>query len=87
MSSSSIRRTVRLRREAWGFMVGSAFFALGAVPWYADAVGPVWGSATFFVGSIFFTFAGLLQLLLSGRLLAHQQLLPLSYVALQQFGT
>lgn len=48
-------------------MVGSAFFALGAVPWYAQAVGPVWGSLTFFVGSIFFTLAGLIQLLLSGR--------------------
>ena len=33
-------RSVRLRREAWGFMVGSAFFAVGSVPWYAHAVGP-----------------------------------------------
>ncbi|MEU1970470.1 hypothetical protein ABZ477_02340 [Microbacterium sp. NPDC019599] len=67
MATSPASRTLRLRREAWGFMVGSAFFALGAVPWYASAVGPVWGSLTFFVGSIFFTFAGLIQLLLSGR--------------------
>jgi hypothetical protein len=48
-------------------MVGSTLFALGAVPWYADAVGPLWDSLTFFVGSIFFTSAGFIQLLLSGR--------------------
>ncbi len=32
-------RRVRLRREAWGFAIGSMFFALGAVPFYAEAVG------------------------------------------------
>ncbi|QIG41303.1 hypothetical protein G5T42_14925 [Microbacterium sp. 4R-513] len=48
-------------------MIGSACFAIGAVPAYANAVGPVWGSATFFVGSIFFTLAALIQLALSGR--------------------
>jgi len=60
-------RTTRLRREAWGFMIGSACFAVGAIPAYADAVGVVWGSATFFVGSIFFTLAAFIQLALSGR--------------------
>lgn len=59
--------TLRLRREAWGFAVGSVFFAVGAVPAYADAVGPVWDAATFFTGSIFFTMAGFIQLALSGR--------------------
>ncbi|TDN92842.1 hypothetical protein EV279_2375 [Microbacterium sp. BK668] len=48
-------------------MIGSACFAVGAVPAYADAVGPVWSSATFFLGSIFFTLAALIQLALSGR--------------------
>ncbi|WP_345802634.1 hypothetical protein AAIB33_05960 [Microbacterium sp. AZCO] len=67
MATTAVSRKKRLRREAWGFMVGSTFFAVGAVPWYAAAVGPVWGSLTFFVGSIFFTMAGLIQLLLSGR--------------------
>jgi drug/metabolite transporter (DMT)-like permease len=60
-------RRVRLRREAWGFAVGSVFFAVGAVPFYADAVGEVTTNATFFLGAIFFTLAALIQLLLSGR--------------------
>jgi len=60
-------RRVRLRREAWGFAVGSVFFAVGAVPFYADAVGEVVTNLTFFVGAIFFTLAALIQLLLSGR--------------------
>jgi drug/metabolite transporter (DMT)-like permease len=60
-------RTVRLRREAWGFAVGSVFFALGAVPFYADAVGEIVTNLTFVVGAIFFTLAALIQLLLSGR--------------------
>ncbi|WP_240658562.1 hypothetical protein [Microbacterium sp. CPCC 204701] len=60
-------RTRRLRRESWGFAAGSALFALGVVPWYADAVGLVWDAATFFVGSILFTLAAFIQLALSGR--------------------
>lgn len=60
-------RRVRLRREAWGFAIGSVFFAVGAVPFYADAVGVVLTNLTFFIGAIFFTLAALIQLLLSGR--------------------
>jgi len=60
-------RGVRLRREAWGFAIGSIFFALGAVPFYADAVGEIITNLTFFLGAIFFTLAALIQLLLSGR--------------------
>lgn len=60
-------RDSRLRRESWGFAIGSVFFAAGVVPWYATAVGPIWDAATFFVGSIFFTAAGFIQLALSGR--------------------
>ncbi len=60
-------RYVRLRSEAWGFALGSTCFALGALPWYASAVGTVATDATFFVGSILFTLAGAIQLLLSGR--------------------
>ena len=60
-------RTLRLRREAWGFAIGSVFFAVGAVPFYADAVGEIVTNSTFFVGAIFFTLAALIQLLLSGR--------------------
>jgi drug/metabolite transporter (DMT)-like permease len=60
-------RSARLRREAWGFAIGSVCFAVGAVPFYADGVGPVLTNATFFVGAIFFTLAALIQLALSGR--------------------
>ncbi|WP_106814000.1 hypothetical protein [Microbacterium timonense] len=60
-------RTTRLRRESWGFAIGSVFFAVGVVPSYAGAVGAVWDAATFFAGSIFFTLAAFIQLALSGR--------------------
>jgi hypothetical protein len=43
------------------FAVGSILFALGAVPGYAEAVGRLADSITFFVGSLFFTAAGFLQ--------------------------
>jgi hypothetical protein len=45
------------------FAVGSACFVLGSVPAYANAVGGTTDSVTFFVGSIWFTLASLLQLL------------------------
>ncbi|BDZ54834.1 YrhK family protein [Agromyces marinus] len=57
----------RLRREAWGFIAGSLCFIVGAVPNYAEWAGPVGVGVTFFVGSIFFTLAALIQLGLSGR--------------------
>lgn len=60
-------RRVRLRREAWGFAVGSLLFAVGAVPLYSETVGAVATNATFFAGAVFFTLAALIQLLLSGR--------------------
>lgn len=60
-------KRVRLRREAWGFAIGSILFAVGAVPAYAGAVGPIATNATFFAGAVFFTLAALIQLLLSGR--------------------
>jgi hypothetical protein len=42
------------------FAVGSALFAVGAVPSYASAVGTRWDAGTFFIGSLFFTAAGFL---------------------------
>lgn len=57
----------RLRREAWGFAVGSLCFLVGALPPYADAVGAVGTGVTFVVGSVFFTAAAFVQLSLSGR--------------------
>jgi hypothetical protein len=51
------------RRSGILFMIGSSCFALGSVPMYFSNVpGQVVG-VTFFVGSIFFTSAGLTQLL------------------------
>ena len=44
------------------FMVGSTAFALGSAPFYAKLVDPALVGITFFVGSIFFTTASLLQL-------------------------
>jgi hypothetical protein len=43
------------------FALGSALFALGALPGYVGAVGARSDSITFFVGSLFFTSAGFLQ--------------------------
>ena len=55
------------RKRSWWiavlFMVGSACFAIGAVPGYVSLVGVGVDSVTFFVGSIFFTSAGYLQFL------------------------
>ena len=45
------------------FAIGSLCFAVGALPFYARAVDVTIDSLTFFVGSIFFTTAALLQLL------------------------
>jgi hypothetical protein len=51
----------RDRWMAWLFIVGSSLFALGAVPFYAEAVGLGLCAVTFFVGSLFFTSAAFLQ--------------------------
>jgi len=69
MSSPAGRtgRRRRLRREAWGFAVGSLCFLVGAVPFYAEWAGAVGTGVTFFAGSIFFTTAAFIQLSLSGR--------------------
>lgn len=58
---------IRMRRESWGFAIGSLLFAVGAWPGYADAVGERIDNLTYFVGSLFFTTAGYVQLWLSGR--------------------
>jgi hypothetical protein len=43
------------------FAIGSACFALGALPAYADGVGTSSDNLTYFIGSIFFTTAAFLQ--------------------------
>ncbi|MCB5291169.1 hypothetical protein [Arthrobacter sp. SO3] len=59
--SSAGRSTVRDGWIAWLFIIGSSLFAMGAVPFYAEAVGMRWCAVTFFVGSLFFTSAAFLQ--------------------------
>jgi hypothetical protein len=53
------------RTAAWWtatlFIVGSSCFALGAFPPYATAVGGTADNVTYFIGSLFFTTAALLQ--------------------------
>jgi hypothetical protein len=63
----AVPTVLRLRRESWGFAIGSVFFMVGAVPFYASAVGSTMDDLTFFIGSLFFTAAGFIQLSLSGR--------------------
>jgi hypothetical protein len=57
----------RLRRESLGFAIGSVCFAVGALPGYLGLVGPTADNLTYFIGSLFFTTAGFIQLRLSGR--------------------
>lgn len=42
------------------FAIGSVLFAVGSVPTYVSAVGTRWDTATYFVGSLFFTSASFL---------------------------
>lgn len=65
---------LRLRREAWGFMIGSLCFLAGSLPFYASWAGPVGTNVTFFAGSVFFTLAALIQLTLSGRSVPHREM-------------
>lgn len=68
MTTTPDRTGRRLRREAWGFAIGSLCFFFGALPFYAEWAGAVGAGVTFFVGSLLFTTAGFIQLRLSGRL-------------------
>jgi hypothetical protein len=49
------------------FAIGSVCFAIGPAPGYVDLVGEGADGVTFFVGSIFFTSAAMLQLLTTPR--------------------
>lgn len=83
-----------LTKQCWGFMVGSAFFALGSAPGLSEALGTAGSNLLFFIGAWFFTAAGLIQLFLSGAIAV-----PVSYApgrmvraewltaATQSFGT
>jgi hypothetical protein len=57
-----------MTRERWMaalFAVGSLCFFVGPFPGYVDLVGPGADAVTFFVGSILFTSAGVIQMRLA----------------------
>lgn len=53
-------------KQCWGFMIGSALFAVGSAPGFAAWAGTPTANLCYFVGAWFFTAAGFVQLLLSG---------------------
>ena len=53
-------------KQCWGFMIGSAFFALASAPGLSELMGSSMSNVLCFVGAWFFTGAGLIQLFLSG---------------------
>ena len=74
-------------RTAVLFMVGSACFALGALPGYASLVPTGVVGLTFFIGSIFFTSAGFSQLtqtIRAGR--AAGRTSPLQWTSIDWWG-
>lgn len=83
-----------LTKQCWGFMIGSAFFALGSAPGLSEAMGTDAANLLFFVGAWFFTTAGLIQLFLSGAIAVPVSYMPGRMVraewltaATQSFGT
>lgn len=53
-------------KQCWGFMIGSALFALGSAPGFTDWAGSTAANLCYFIGAWFFTGAALIQLLLAG---------------------
>lgn len=81
-------------KQCWGFMIGSALFAVGSAPALSKALGTNGANLSFFVGAIFFTFAGFIQLFLSGEMAIDVDFPPGRMVraewltaATQSFGT
>jgi drug/metabolite transporter (DMT)-like permease len=63
----SVSRTIRLRRESWGFAVGSLLFAVGAVLSASVLIDVVVTNLIFFTGALFFTAAAFIQLAMTTR--------------------
>lgn len=86
--------TPTLNKQCWGFMIGSALFALGSAPWIGIWMGAANANICYFIGAWFFTAAGLVQLLLSGAMTVPVDYAPGTMVraewlaaATQSFGT
>lgn len=58
--------TPTLNKQCWGFVIGSALFALGSAPGFGTWAGASTANLCYFMGAWFFTAAGLIQLLRSG---------------------
>ena len=56
-----------LRRQCWLFAIGSTLFAIGTMPGLSATAGAGLTNLLCFIGSWFFTTAGWMQLVLSGR--------------------
>lgn len=81
-------------KQCWGFMIGSALFAVSSAPGLSEIFGTTTDNILAFIGAWFFTGAGLIQLFLSGSISV-----PVSYApgrmvraewlsaATQTFGT
>ncbi len=81
-----------LPKQCWGFVVGSACFAIGSAPGGLTGILGPSANVVFFVGSWFFTAAALIQLLLSGPMTTEvdgAQLIRAEWLsaAVQFFGT
>jgi hypothetical protein len=57
-----------LTKQCWGFMIGSSLFAVGSAPGFGSWAGASAANLLYFVGAIFFTGAGFVQLILSGAM-------------------
>ncbi len=55
-----------LGKQCWGFIIGSALFALGSAPGFSDWAGANAANLSYFIGAWFFTGAALVQLVRSG---------------------
>lgn len=58
--------TPTLRKQCWGFMIGSALFGLGSAPWLGIWMGATNANLCYFFGAWFFTGAAFIQLVTSG---------------------
>lgn len=61
--------TPTLGKQCWGFIIGSALFALGSAPGFNDWAGANAANLCYFLGAWFFTGAGLIQLVRSGPMM------------------
>ena len=81
-------------KQCWGFMIGSAFFALATTPGLTETLGTSGANLLCFIGAWFFTAAGFIQLFLSGAVSVPVDYAPGRMVraewlaaATQSFGT